>query len=253
MARPPGHIEERRPMSIEKPQSRPSSVVDTPMIIAVAYFAGDIAAPSELVSALPADCDAAFIFVQQTAAGPERRLTDALAKRTTLPVMQAHDGLVAEHGHIYVIPPNVVPTLTHGAIRVTPAANRTDCPADILLVSLAQELGDKAIGVILSGGSTDVAPGIRAIRQAGGTTFVQYPGSARFPSLPIDAIDTGCVDFVLRPNEIAHELTRISRQAPTPMRNVVPALVIPAMTECKVPHFEDSPLEDSPPVGRRAP
>lgn len=235
-------------MSIEETPSRPSSLVDTPMIVAVAYFAGDIAAPSELVSALPADCDAAFIFVQQTAAEHERRLTDALAKRTTLPVMQAHDGLVAEHSHIYVVPPNVVPTLTHGAIRLTPAANRIDCPAEILLASLAQELGDKAIGVILSGGSTDVAPGIKAIRQAGGTTFVQYPGSARFPNLPIEAIETGCVDFVLRPNEIAHELARISRHATIPLRNVAAALLIPAMTERKVPH-----LEDYPPAGRRAP
>jgi len=54
--------------------------------------------------------------------------------------MQAHDGVVAEHGHIYVIPSNVVPTLTHNAIRLTPAANRIDCPADILFASLAQEL-----------------------------------------------------------------------------------------------------------------
>lgn len=125
--------------------------------------------------------------------------------------MQTDDGLVAEPGHIYVVPTNVVPTLCHGAIRVTRAANKIDCPADILFASLAQELGDRAIGVVLSGGGSDLAPGIRSIRQAGGTTFAQHPGSARFPNLPINVIDTGCVDFVLRPNEIAHELTRISR------------------------------------------
>jgi two-component system, chemotaxis family, CheB/CheR fusion protein len=197
-------------MNIEERLLRPVSAIDPPLIVAVACFAGDIAAPSELVSALPADCDAAFIFVQQLSAGRERLLAEALAKRTTLAVMNVHDGLVVEHGRIYVAPPNATLTMTGGRIRVTPAASGIDCPADILFTSLAQKFGDNAIGVVLSGGGSDRALGIRAIRQAGGTTFAQYPGSARFPNLPISAIDTGCVDFVLRPNEIAHELARIS-------------------------------------------
>jgi hypothetical protein len=80
------------------------------------------------------------------------------------------------------------------------------------MISLAQEFGTNAIGVILSGGGTDGGLGVRAIKHAGGLTFAQYPGSARFPNIPINAIDSGCVDFVLRPNEIAHELARVSRQ-----------------------------------------
>ena len=207
-----------RPMNLEECIFRSPSAVDAPLIVAVACFAGDIAAPSELVSALPADCNAAFIFVEQLSVGRERTLADALAKTTTLPVMHAHDGLVAERGRIYVVSPNAAPTMTRGRIRVTPAASSTDCPADIMFVSLAQEYGNNAIGVILSGGGSDRALGIRAIRRAGGTTFAQYPGSARFPNMPISAIDTGCVDFVLRPNEIAHELTRMSRHKEEPPR-----------------------------------
>jgi two-component system, chemotaxis family, CheB/CheR fusion protein len=208
-------------MNIDERIFRPPSAVDAPLIVAVACFAGDMAAPSELVSALPADCSAAFIFVEQLSAGRERLLVEALEKRATLPVLHAHDGLAAERGRIYVVPPNAMPTMIGGRIRVTPAASSIDCPADILFVSLAQEYGDNAIGVILSGGGSDRALGMRAIRQAGGTTFAQYPGSARFPNLPISAIDTGCVDFVLRPNEIAHELTRISRHKGKPPRGAL--------------------------------
>jgi two-component system CheB/CheR fusion protein len=197
-------------MNIEERIFRPASAIDAPLIVGVACFAGDMAAPSELVSALPAESSAALIFVEQLPVGRERPLAKTLAKRTTLPVIHAHDGLIAEHGRIYVAPQNATVTMTHGRIRVTPAASTIDCPADILFISLAEEFGDNAIGVILSGGGSDRALGIRAIRQAGGTTFAQYPGSARFPNLPISAIDTGCVDFVLRPNEIAHELARIS-------------------------------------------
>jgi two-component system, chemotaxis family, CheB/CheR fusion protein len=198
-------------MSVEQHVLRPPLVVDAPLIIAVACFAGDIPAPAELVSALPADFGAAIVFVEQPAAARGKPLAVALAGRTTLPVMQAQEGWALERGRVYVIPPHVVPTIARGRIHVTPAAGELEQPADNLFISLAQESGDKAIGVILSGAGSERFLGIRAIRQAGGTTFAQYPGSARFPNMPISAIDTGCVDFVLRPNEIAHELTRLSR------------------------------------------
>jgi two-component system, chemotaxis family, CheB/CheR fusion protein len=200
-------------MSIEERLLRIPADVDSPVIVAVACFAGDISAPSELVSALPADCGLAFIFVEQPSAGRASLLAEALMKGTTLPVVRADDDCRVEHGRIYLVPQNVALTMAHGRMHATPATRaEIDCSADNLFISIAQESGDKAIGVILSGGGSDRALGIRAIKQAGGTTFAQYPGSARFPNLPISAIDTGCVDFVLRPNEIAHELTRISRQ-----------------------------------------
>jgi two-component system CheB/CheR fusion protein len=184
-----------------------------PLIVGVACSAGDLSAPGEFVSALPQHCGAVFIFVQQLASRESLRV-EALTSRTTLPVIRAYDGLVAEHGHIYVIPLNASPTMTRALINLTPAAIGRDDAADTLFISLAQEFGGRAIGVILSGGGSDRAIGIRAIKEAGGTTFAQYPGSARFPNLPISAVDTGCVDFVLRPNEIAHELTRLSRALP---------------------------------------
>jgi two-component system CheB/CheR fusion protein len=106
--------------------------------------------------------------------------------------------------------------MSGGRIRVTPDAGGLHHPGDTLFTSLAEERGDGAIGVVLSGGGSDGALGIRAIKKGGGTTFAQYPGSARYPSMPISAIETGCVDIVLRPNEIARELVRLSRHtAPT--------------------------------------
>jgi two-component system, chemotaxis family, CheB/CheR fusion protein len=185
---------------------RPSCVVEALRVVCVA--AGDLDAPSELVSALPADCGATFFVVPHLRAGGKRLLAEALAARTKLPVRQAHDGLLAEQGHIYVIPPTGTLTLARRRIRMTPVATVLDAPADSLFTSLAVELDNSLIGVVLSGGGADGALGIRAIRQRGGTTFAQYPGSARFPDMPINAIETGCVDFVLRPNEIAQALTR---------------------------------------------
>ena len=185
----------------------------SPIVVGVASSAGDLEAVSELLSALPAECRAAFIIVQQLDLAGERRLFEALSHRTILPVTRAHDGVVAEQDHVYVVTANTTLTITGGCIRVTPKVTGPHHPGDILFASLTEERGDAAIGVVLSGEGFDGASGTQAISHARGVTLAQYPGSARFPSMPINAIETGCVHFVLRPNEIAHELTRLTRHA----------------------------------------
>ena len=174
--------------------------MDTSPIVAVASSADDLEAVSELLSALPAEYSAAFIVVQSLNAGREKLLAEALAERTILPVVHAHDGILAEQGHVYLIPANATLTMSGRRIRVTPNAGKLHHPGDSLFTSLAKERGDSAIGVVLSGEGSDGALGIQALKQGGGATLAQYPGSARFPSMPISAIETGCVGFVLRPN-----------------------------------------------------
>ena len=180
-------------------------------IIGVACSAADVEAPSQLVAALRADCDAAILLIQCGSRGQATLLNVALAARTNMPVVQAHASFALDSGHIYLIPPKTTATLSRGHVFLAPVAGGS--PADDLLTSLAQELKSRAIGVVLSGGGSDGALGIRAIRQGGGRTFSQYPGSARYPGMPISAIETGCVDFVLRPNEIALELARLRQQS----------------------------------------
>jgi len=190
--------------------------MDAPTIVAVASSAGDPEAVSELLSALRGECGAAFIIVQHLDSGRERLLFEALGSSTILPVIRAHDGLVVEQGRVYVITANTTLTMTGGRIRVTPNPGGLHHPGDVLFTSLAKEQGCSAIGVVLSGEGSDGALGIQALKQGGGATLAQYPGSARFPSMPISAIETGSVDIVLRPNEIARELARLSRHtAPT--------------------------------------
>ena len=185
----------------------------SPIVVAVASSAGDLEAIAELLAPLPAECDAAFVIVQQLDPSRERLLFEALSQRTTLSVMRAQDGVAAQQHHVYLITANTTVTIAGGCIRVTPGAGGARHPADILFTSLAQDHGRSAVGVVLSGEGSDGALGIRAIQRAGGAAFAQYPGSARFPSMPINAIETGCVDFVLRPNQIAHELARLSSRA----------------------------------------
>lgn len=60
---------------------------------------------------------------------------------------------------------------------------------------------------MLSGGASDGAQGIRAIKARFGTTFAQNERSAKYGGMPHSAIATGAVDFVLTPTGIAEELT----------------------------------------------
>ena len=190
--------------------------MDTSTIVAVASSAGDLEAVSELLCALPGECHAAFIIVQHLDSGRERLLFEALGSSTILPVTHANDGLVVEQDHVYVMTANTTVTMTGGHIRVTPNPGGLHHPGDVLFTSLAKEQGCSAIGVVLSGEGSDGTLGIQALKQGGGVTLAQYPGSARFPSMPIGAIETGCVGIVLRPNEIALELARLSRHTSHP-------------------------------------
>ena len=182
-------------------------------IVGIGASAGGLEAVSELLAALPPRSGVAFIVVQHLDPDHESLLTELLAKRTTMPVTQAEEGLAIEPDHVYVIPPNATLTVSDRRLRLVarPSAPARHMPADALLKSLAADWGDASIGVILSGGDSDGALGIEAIKHEGGITFAQEPTHARFPSMPRNAIETGCVDFVLRPREIARELVRLVR------------------------------------------
>jgi two-component system CheB/CheR fusion protein len=178
-------------------------------IIAVASSAGDLDAVSELLFALPDECGAAIVVVQHLDAGRTKSLAAIIAGQSRVAVTPAHDGAEPERNHVYLLPGNATLGVPGGRICVTKESSPIDYPGDALFSSLAQLRGACSVGVVLSGAGADGACGVRAIKRSGGVTFAEHPGSARFPSMPINAIETGCVDFVLRPYEIARELARL--------------------------------------------
>jgi two-component system CheB/CheR fusion protein len=182
-------------------------------IVGIGASAGGLEAISELLAALPSPNGMAFVIVQHLGPDHESLLTELLAKRTGMPVTQAAEGIVIESEHVYVIPPNTTLTISNQRLHLAtrPSAPARHMPADALLKSLAADRGDASIGVILSGGDSDGALGIEAVKHEGGITFAQEPAQARFASMPRSAIETGCVDFVLPAREIARELVRLVR------------------------------------------
>ncbi|HEU4894101.1 MAG TPA: chemotaxis protein CheB [Vicinamibacterales bacterium] len=196
-------------------------------IVGIGASAGGLEAVTELLGALPATTGMAYIVVQHLDPRHDSLLAEILAKKTAIPVSVAVSGETVQPDHVYVIPPDVTLTVLAGRIALSPRPNAPErfLPVDALFKSLADASGDHAIAVVVSGGDSDGSSGIQAVRQAGGLTLAQSPETARFPDMPRHAIETGSVDLVLRPNEIAHALVHLQQRlsaaaAPGPANRV---------------------------------
>jgi two-component system CheB/CheR fusion protein len=182
-------------------------------IVGVGASAGGFEAFRELLKALPSDTGLALVLVQHLDPGHESLLAKLLSNATAMPVREVEEGMAVEPNHVYVIPPNKTMGIRNGTLhlisRGEPAARHL--PVDYFLTSLAEDRGNRAVGVILSGTASDGTLGLKAIKAEGGITFAQDSKSAKYDGMPRSAIAAGCVDLVLPPEAIARELSRIGR------------------------------------------
>jgi two-component system CheB/CheR fusion protein len=182
-------------------------------VVGVGASAGGLEAFTEFLAHLPCDVGMAVVLVQHMDPQHKSNLVEILSRSTPIPVEEAADGMPLKPDHIYVIPADKDIAVFHGAISLIPRpSERTPhLPIDGFLRSLAEDQGDRAIGVILSGMGSDGALGMRAIKAAGGITLVQDEKTAKCSSMPHSAVAVGRPDFVLPPGEIARELARIGQ------------------------------------------
>jgi len=139
-------------------------------------------------------------------------LAAILSRTTAMPVTEVQDEPRVEPNRVYVIPPDRDMVIAQGALQLFPRteARGMHRPINHFLRSLAEDQKHRAIGVILSGTATDGTLGLEEIKAVGGITFAQ-DDTAQQTSMPRSAVASGCVDFVLPPDEIARELGRIAR------------------------------------------
>ena len=180
-------------------------------IVGIGASAGGLDAIRSVLANAHDAAATAFVVLQHLAPSQTGMLRNALAGSTTLPIVDLTTTTRIEPGHVYLVPPRVEVALVDGAFatRQVEADERGRLPIDILLRSLAEALGPRSIGVVLSGTATDGTDGLRAIRAAGGTTFAQDPATAQFDEMPRNAIASGAVSIVLSPDEIGKALGRL--------------------------------------------
>lgn len=211
-APPPG--EEPKKAEAQAGEAAPASEEQAGqfLVAGVGASAGGLEALGELISHVPTD-RVAFIVVQHLAPDHESLLPQLLARSAKLAVHVAADGMALQAGNVYVIPPNSDLAVMQGVIRVvSPPQYGLRLPIDYLFRSLAEDLGALAIGVVLSGTGTDGTLGLKAIKEAGGFTFVQDPATAKYDGMPRSALASGAADYCLPPQEIGKEIERIAKQ-----------------------------------------
>ncbi len=182
-------------------------------IVGIGASAGGLEAFTKLLEHLSPDTGMAYVLVQHLAPAKDSILSELLSKRTSMPVREVEDGMPVEPDHVYVIPPNTFMTVFHGTLRLLPRPESPvqHMPVDSFFRSLAEDQGQNAVGIILSGTGSDGSLGIRAIKAEGGIVLAQDEQSAKYNGMPKSAGATGVVDYVLPPEKIAAELVRISR------------------------------------------
>ncbi|MFN2381148.1 MAG: CheR family methyltransferase, partial [Guyparkeria sp.] len=186
-------------------------------VVGIGASAGGLHAMEALLAELDPTLPFAFVVLQHTAPSHKSMMTDLLGRKTRLPVVEMRDGVRAAAGTVYVVPPNTEAAIRGGRFRVRrPAPEIGPRPSiNEFFVSLAADLGEDAIGVVLSGNGSDGTAGLRAIQGGGGITLAQEPSTAEYQSMPQSAIDAGAANFTLAPAEIAEkidELAQLDRQ-----------------------------------------
>ncbi len=177
-------------------------------MVAIGASAGGLDAFQTFFSRMPADSGMAFVLVQHLHPRHETLMPELISRQTPMPVQLVTDRTVAEPNCVYVIPPNATLTIDGCTLHVSrPSGGRgRQTPIDSFFRSLAEDQGDDAVGIILSGAGADGALGLKAIKEHGGMTMVQSPEAALYDSMPRSAILTGAADHVLPVEEMPDRL-----------------------------------------------
>lgn len=178
--------------------------------VGVGASAGGLEALEQFFKNMPADSGLSFVVVQHLSPDYKSLMVELLSKHTMMQVLRAEDGMKIEPDCIYLIPPKKNMTVFHGSLFLTDQIHNhvINLPIDIFFRSLAEDFGDKSVGVILSGTGSDGTLGIRAIKGTGGMVMAQDDHSAKFDGMPRSAIATGMVDYVLPAEKMPAELLK---------------------------------------------
>jgi len=184
-------------------------------IVGIAASAGGLEAVSLLAQNLPEHANAVYVVSQHMSPTHKSVLSTVISRETKLSVRELEPETKPQTNVIYVTPPNSDVVLENGMLRLRNPSGHVASPkpsADRLFKSLAAERGESCMGIVLSGTGSDGSYGVQAIREAGGITIAQEPNSAKYDGMPTSAIETGCIDLTLSPEQIGTHLEKILAQ-----------------------------------------
>ena len=180
-------------------------------IVCVGGSAGGLDAYIRLLENLPADMGVAIVIVNHVRTMPTL-LHEILPKYTKMPINLITEDLIIEQNQVYIIPPNRDLHVHEGKFLLKPISKPRGWPdvITVFLQSLTNYWKGKLIAIIVSGYDGDGAAALCGIKEVGGITIAQKLATATQPDMPESAIDSGCIDFVLSPEDIAKKIIEIT-------------------------------------------
>jgi len=184
-------------------------------VVCVGGSAGGLDAYTRLLRHLPADMGVGIVIVNhlRTVA---TMLHEILPRYTEMPVELITEGLHLRPNRVFIIPEKRDLHVLDGEFRLKPISKPRGWPdvITVFLRSLTKHWDGKLIAVIVSGYDGDGAAALCGIKEVGGITIAQKLETAAQPDMPESAIASGCIDFVLSPEDIAGEIVRVADGAP---------------------------------------
>jgi two-component system CheB/CheR fusion protein len=182
-------------------------------VVGIGASAGGIAPLQQFFAEMTADSGLAFVVVMHLSPDFESQLAEVLQQKTAMPVVQVTESVKVQPNHVYVIPPNHQLTFEESVLRLKPPqqAQGRRVTIDLFFRTLAYAYGQRAVSIVLSGTDSDGVIGLKHVRAQGGVTIVQEPEEAEFDSMPLNAINTGMVDWVLPVADMPGRLLRFVR------------------------------------------
>jgi two-component system CheB/CheR fusion protein len=177
-------------------------------IVGIGASAGGLEALEQFLGHVPENSGMAYVVIQHLDPTQKGMLPELLQRVTKLEVLQVHDNMHVKPNRVYVIPPNKSMSILHKVLYLfEPVEVRgLRLPVDYFFRSLAEDQNELSIGLILSGMGSDGSIGLRAIKERNGIAMVQDPVTAKFDSMPRNAIDSVMVDIIASPNLLSERL-----------------------------------------------
>jgi chemotaxis response regulator CheB len=181
-------------------------------VVCVGGSAGGLDAYTRLLRCLPSDMGVAIVIVNHLRT-VDTQLHEILPRFTKMPVELITEKLDIRPDHVFIIPTQRDLHVLDGEFRLKPISKPRGWPdvITVFLRSMTANWDGQIIAVIVSGYDGDGAAALCGIKEVGGITIAQKPETATQPDMPESAISSGCIDFVLSPEDIAKKIIQIAR------------------------------------------
>lgn len=181
--------------------------------VVIGASAGGMAALNAILSGLRDDFPLPVVVVQHRSADADDFLSLYLDERSKLRVKEAEEKERLAAGEVYLAPANYHLLVEQdGTLSMTVGekVNYARPSIDVLFETAADAYGPGLIGIILTGAGSDGSKGMKCIKERGGLTIVQDPGTAESDAMPRAAIAITAIDHIVPLAEIGPFLNRIT-------------------------------------------